>query len=102
MDLVGIRKLCTPALIYLILSMFTLAVMAIQNFYNVDTYCLGNFECQSTNAIWLIFVVKFIYVLFWTWVLNIICKAGYTNVSWFLLLIPYILFFVIIMTMMMG
>lgn len=102
MDLVGIRKLCTPALIYLILSMITLAVMALQNIFNVDTYCLGNFECQTTNAIWLIFVIKFIYVLFWTWILNLICKAGYTNVSWFLLLIPYILFFVIIMTMMMG
>lgn len=102
MDLVGIRKLCTPALIYLILSMFTLIVMGIQNIFNVDTYCLGNFECQATNAIWLIFVVKFIYILFWTWILNIICKAGYTNVSWFLLLIPYILFFVIIITMMMG
>jgi len=102
MDLVGIRKLCTPALIYLVLSMLTLAVMALQNIFNVDTYCLGNFECQTTNAIWLIFVIKFIYVLFWTWILNLICKAGYTNVSWFLLLIPYILFFVIIMTMMMG
>jgi hypothetical protein len=102
MDLVGIRKLCTPALIYLILSMITLAVMALQNIFNVDTYCLGNFECQTTNAIWLIFVIKFIYVLFWTWILNLICKAGYTNVSWFLLLIPYILFFIIIMTMMMG
>ena len=102
MDLVGIRKLCTPALIYLILSMITLAVMALQNIFNVDTYCLGNFDCQTTNAIWLIFVIKFIYVLFWTWILNLICKAGYTNVSWFLLLIPYILFFVIIMMMMMG
>ena len=102
MDLVGIRKLCTPALIYLILSMITLAVMALQNIFNVDTYCLGHFECQTTNAIWLIFVIKFIYVLFWTWILNLICKAGYTNVSWFLLLIPYILFFVIIMMMMMG
>ena len=60
MDLVGIRKLCTPALIYLILSMITLAVMALQNIFNVDTYCLGNFECQTTNAIWLIFVIMVI------------------------------------------
>lgn len=102
MDLVGVRKLCTPALIYLVISILTLVVMAIQNMYNVDTYCLGNFQCQTTNAVWLLFVIKFIYVLFWTWILNIICRAGYTTVSWFLLLIPYILLFVLIFLMMLS
>jgi hypothetical protein len=29
--------------------------------------------------------------LFWTWILNFICKSGYPGVSWFLLLLPYIL-----------
>ena len=32
-------------------------------------------------------------ILFWTWVLNIICKAGYKWVSWLLVLLPFILIF---------
>ncbi len=33
---------------------------------------------------------------FWTFVLNCICKAGYKGVSWFLVLFPFVLMFVLI------
>ena len=41
----------------------------------------------------IIFVLNFIYVLFWTFVLDLICKAGYSELSWFIVLIPILLFF---------
>jgi len=31
-----------------------------------------------------------LFTLFWTWVLNCLCSAGYTSVSWFLVLFPYL------------
>ena len=42
------------------------------------------------------FLFKAIYILFWTFVLNAVCKAGYKEVSWFLVLLPIILMFVIL------
>jgi hypothetical protein len=44
----------------------------------------------------LVFIIKLIYILFWTWVLNLICKDGHTNISWLLVLLPFILLFVMI------
>ena len=32
--------------------------------------------------------------IFWTFVLNAICKAGYKNLSWFLVLFPFLLLFI--------
>ena len=69
--------------------------MAIQNYGNTDLYCLGMYSCNVTS-IGIIFAIKVIYVLFWTWVLNIICRGGYERVSWFLVLFPYILFFLLL------
>ena len=91
----SIKDLCTPAALYFVLSFISLAIMAIQNYGNTDVYCVGQYECNVTSTIF-IFILKAIYVLFWTWVLDLICKAGYTKVSWFIVLLPFILLFLLI------
>lgn len=95
MSIVGLRNLCTPAVIYLAISMLLLVVMYIQNRNNIDVYCLGAYECDVTNVT-AIFLVKFVYILFWTWILNLICKSGWTSIAWLLLLLPVIMFFLLI------
>jgi len=40
-------------------------------------------------------LIHFIYVVFWTWVFNLICNAGYKWLSWVLVLAPFILIFFI-------
>lgn len=94
----GLRKLCTPAFVYLVISLATVFAFAIQNLGDPQSYCIGRFSC-NVSSVSLLFTLKIIYVLFWTWVLNIICKEGYTSVSWFLVLIPYILMFIFITAM---
>jgi hypothetical protein len=37
---------------------------------------------------------ELLYIFFWTWVLNLICKDGHTTISWLLVLFPFILLFV--------
>jgi len=101
MELAGLRKLCTPAYIYLVISIFSIIVIMIQNTSNSNTYCMGNYSCQVSN-IFLIFAVKLIYILFWTWILNLICKAGLPIVSWALLLFPFILMFIFIIIFIMS
>ena len=95
MSIVGLRNLCTPAVIYLSISMLLLVVMYIQNRNNIDVYCLGAYECDVTNVT-AIFLVKFVYILFWTWILNLICSSGFTSISWLLLLMPIILSFLLV------
>jgi hypothetical protein len=98
MALTGLRNLCTPSYVYLVISMILLGVMYFQNRNNVAVYCLGEYECDVTNVT-AIFLVKFIYILFWTWILNLICKSGSPSISWLLLLLPFILFFLMIALM---
>lgn len=101
MALVGLRKLCTPAYIYLVISMIAIVVSMFQNFGNSSTYCMGSYSCQ-VSSLFLIFIVKFIYVIFWTWILNLICNAGAPYLSWFLLLLPFVLMFILIATFMLS
>jgi hypothetical protein len=99
MSVIGLRNLCTPSYVYLVISTIALVVMLFQNIGNVNLYCLGSYTCDVTSTT-LIFLIKILYILFWTWILNLICRAGYTSISWFLVLLPFILMFVIISLMM--
>lgn len=90
-----IKELCTPAAVYFIISFISLFVIAIQNRKNDKKYCVGDYECDVSST-FIVFVIKIVYVLFWTWVLHLICRAGYTKLSWFIVLLPFILMFVLI------
>ena len=67
-------KLCLPAMIYLILG----AISIIMSFFSKETV--------------MHVVVSVLFVLFWTFILNLICSAGYEMISWILLLFPLIVF----------
>lgn len=101
MSVSGLRKLCTPSYIYLVVSAIALVVMLYQNIGNVDKYCLGSYSCTVSSTA-LIFIIKAIYILFWTWILNLICRAGAPGVAWFVLLLPVILMFVLLAMMMIS
>ena len=86
-----IKDLCTPAYVYLVISVISIIILLVQNKGNTDVYCVGNLECDVPSTP-LVFVVNIVYTVFWVFVLNAICKTGYTRVSWFLVLLPFILF----------
>ena len=90
-----LKELCTPALVYFSISIIALVMVLLQNLGNRNSYNIGSFSCRVPNTT-LVFIIKLIYILFWTWVLNLICKDGHTGISWLLVLLPFILFFVII------
>jgi hypothetical protein len=90
-------NLCTPATIYLVLSAIGIILIAFQNYgMSPNMYCVGNVRCpvQTTTPI---FIMKILYVAFWTFILNALCSYGYNQLAWFLLLLPFILFFVMIL-----
>jgi len=69
------KELCTPAKIYFAISAFVI-IMAL--FQRVKFGILA---------------IKTIFILIWTYILNLLCKSGYKSISWFLVLLPYIIIF---------
>jgi hypothetical protein len=87
----NISSLCMPAMIYFVLSILAILIVLIQNLGNSNRYQIGNYSCRVTNTAF-VFIVQIIYILFWTYVLNLICKDGYPVLSWILLFLPFIVF----------
>ena len=97
------QDLCTPAKIYFTLAIiymigayfsmnkFSNFMQANQSKLHPAMNSLNSSVQQSTNGISL---VNILFTLFWTWVLNRLCSAGYIRVSWFLVLFPYLLLFI--------
>jgi hypothetical protein len=93
-------NLCSPALLYLVLSVSTLLIILLQNLSTPENaYCVGSVQC-TTNYKVTAFVLKVLYTAFWTFVLNSICFSGYEWVSWLLVLIPFLLMFLLIALLM--
>ena len=90
-----IKKLCSPAYVYLAISIFSMIILMFQNIGNTNKYCVGAYECDVSSTP-MLFVGKIAYIAFWTFILNALCRAGYKQLSWFLVLLPFVLFFVLI------
>jgi hypothetical protein len=94
-------KLCAPAQIYLIvaiimliLSYFGLSAISQQLTIHQSSSPLLqslNFTYQKDSQT--SYVVQGVFILVWTWVLSYLCRKGYTSLSWFLVLLPWVLMF---------
>lgn len=91
-----VQSLCTPALVFFVISVLSLFIMIFDNLENTHSFCFGNVSCNVANTS-MIFIIEIVFLVFWTWLLNFICSRGYPNVAWFILLFPYILLFIVIL-----
>ena len=87
------RLLCAPARFYLGISVFFILVLLVQNLLNSNSseLCVGVYKCDFPHVA-IFFISKILYVLFWTWLLNLFCRYGFKTLSWFLVLVPFLLF----------
>ena len=90
-----LSQLCTPSLVYFVISVIGLAMAIVQNLGNNNRYNLGSFSCEVSSCV-AVFIIKIVYVLFWTWILNLMCRDGHDGIAWFLVLLPFILLAIII------
>lgn len=77
------KYLCLPSKVYFVLSVIGILSSLLM------PAVFGNLHI-------LFQVVHLVYVVFWTWVLNLICKAGYKWLSWVLVLAPYVVAFLLV------
>lgn len=66
-------KLCTPALVYFVIAAFSVIVAFFQKFQLMAL------------------VFKSIFIVLYTMFLNFLCSNGYKSISWFLVLLPFVL-----------
>jgi len=76
------KSLCLPSKVYFVLS----AVAIILTVLAPSVF--GSVSILSQ-------LIHVVYVVFWTWVLNLICKAGYKWISWVLVLAPFVIIFLL-------
>lgn len=67
------KELCTPAMLYFVISAITIVISL---FSGVKLIAV------AVNAV---------FVIVWTILLNMLCKNGFKAISWFLVLLPYVL-----------
>ena len=94
---------CTPARIYLGISVVALVIIVVQNVLNSNSneLCIGVHKCTMSHKIFVL-IFKVIYMLFWAWFLNFLCRKGLKKLAWFILLIPFLLIAVLIGGMMLA
>lgn len=66
-----------------------------------NMYCMGDFSCYVPSTSAVIFMES-LYILFWTWILHLMCRTGYASISWLMVVFPLVLFFVLIGLMMLA
>ena len=71
-----LKSICPPALIYLVFSMTQIIIDTYKGLYNVS-------------------LIKFIVMVFFTLLLNLLCMNGLGIVSWIIVFVPFILMSVI-------
>jgi len=95
----SLKELCNPALFYFVISIVGLLMVAFQNMGNNHELMVGSTMLNLENSP-VIFIVKLLYILFWTWILNLICKDGHSGISWLLVFLPVILIVLIVLALM--
>jgi hypothetical protein len=85
-------NLCTPAKLYFIISLILLAVSF---YYDItrnekDKICLGKVNCKLESRP-TFYILNILFILLWAVILNLLCSYGWSKLSWFLFLFPYII-----------
>ena len=96
MDILNyIKNLCTPAYVYLVISFIAIFSLMYEKSPEYSNYCLNKFGCK-VGTMTIIILTQGLLTVIWAVILDKICKRGYPGISWFLLALPYLMFFVAI------
>jgi hypothetical protein len=85
-------SLCNPAKFYFIISMVSFVIILLQNMGNRSGFTLGALSTSSASPA-LVLTMHVIFVLIWTWMLNMLCRIN-PKISWVIVLFPFVLMFI--------
>ena len=90
------NNFCAPAQLYLLLSVLSIITLFVQNYKNPHEYCVGVFKAKTECNNLVYFALKVLYIVVWTFILQMLCRKGYSTLSWILVLLPFIGMFILI------
>ena len=73
--------LCTPAHLYLLISLFSIVIAMLKGFH--------------PGAI----IGKILWMMIWVYGLNYLCKKGQPTIAWLLVIFPFVLLLTVVLTM---
>lgn len=73
-------SLCSPALLYFIIGLISIISMV---------YSKTDIQTVSIQAL---------FIALWTWFLNFLCSKGHEGISWFLVIIPFVVMALVIIS----
>lgn len=81
------NKLCSPSLLFLVVSIVILVISFFQNISFRSSLSLGKVknEIHMTAFVYLFVGIA---IIFWTFLIDKMCKLGYKQVSWGLFVVP--------------
>ena len=97
----SLKELCNPALFYFVVSIVGLLLVVFQNMGTNSELMIGSSVLNVENSP-VVFIVKLLYIFFWTWILNLICKDGHPGISWMLVFLPLILIALLALALMLD
>jgi len=75
----SLSSFCLPSKIYFVLAVLSIIISLI---VSTENFIMG--------------FLHLLFVVFWTWVLNLICKNGFSIISWILVLVPILIYLIIV------
>lgn len=88
-----IKNLCTPAYVYLVISSISIFALMFEKGPEYVDYCMDSFGCKVGSISFMV-LSQFAITAIWVVVLDKVCKKGYPLISWFLVSLPYLTFFI--------
>ncbi len=91
-----INSYCGPAQLYILFSGFGILVISLISIVALIAaigmeYISANIAISILAAISVLVIIVTTLAMGWSWILNQICKLGYTKISWALLFLPYVM-----------
>jgi hypothetical protein len=78
------EKLCSPAQLYVWWSILGIVLSLL-------TILITGDNMKHVSIAIIVYAIMTAFTLGWTWLLNLICKDGHTDISWALVLVPHII-----------
>ena len=86
------NQLCPPAKFYLVMSIVYYILILLQNIGSHDRFYLGSYSCSHSNP-GILLLINGLYIILWTWLLNLICGINKT-ISWIIVFFPVFVLFI--------
>lgn len=82
-----LTKLCSPSLLFLVVSIVILLISFFQNISFRSSLSLGKVK-NEIHMTAFVYVLVGVAIIFWTFLIDKMCKLGYSKVSWGLFVVP--------------